>query len=85
MNDQRPRCSESEFGMIQELIEERVRVECTIVEIDEHTWAIHGGIGIDSDVILAEFGNRADAEIAVEQLFASEGRTAGSRRRPVLS
>ena len=84
-NVERSRGFWPQSGVIEELIEERVRVECNILEIDGSTWALHGGIGIDSDVILAEFGNRVDAEIALQQISAGENRTGGAVRGAVRS
>jgi hypothetical protein len=61
-----------------DLCREHVRVDCNLVQIDARTWAIHGTIAVDGEVILAEFSNKRDAETALEQLSAAESRTAGS-------
>jgi hypothetical protein len=42
------------------------------VPIDDHTWAVQGSIAVDGEVILAEFDNPEDAELAVEELAAAE-------------
>jgi hypothetical protein len=60
----------AEGRVVEALIEEHVQVSCDLVPIDEHTWAIHGSIAVDGEVILAEFGDRADAELAVAQIAA---------------
>ena len=52
-------------------------MSCQLVPIDEHTWAIRGSIAVDGEVIVAEFDNPEDAEIAVEELAASEDDTNG--------
>jgi hypothetical protein len=62
----------SEQRVVQTLIDEHVRVSCALVPIDEHTWAIHGLIAVDGEVILAEFDNPDDAELALAQLAASQ-------------
>ncbi len=62
----------SQRRVVQELLDEHVHVSCDLVPIDEHTWAIRGSIAVDGDVILAEFDNHEDAELAVEELAASE-------------
>jgi len=61
----------SEQRIVEELIDEHVRVSCQIVPIDAQTWAIHGLVAVDGEVILAEFDDPEDAELALEQLAAS--------------
>ena len=60
--------------IVRELIDEHVRVSCNVVVIDDHTWAIHGSIAVDGDVILAEFDDPAAAESVLGQHSASEKR-----------
>jgi hypothetical protein len=62
--------------VIDELIAERVRFHYDLVPIDAQTWAIHGSIVVDGEVILAEFASRDDAWTALEQLSRAENRTA---------
>ena len=64
-----------ELRVIEELIDEHVRVDCNLIQIDRQTWAIHGVIAVDGEVILAEFSNRTDAELALERITAAENRT----------
>jgi hypothetical protein len=85
MNGQGAQQANSELGIIQELIDEHLRADCTLVQIDAHTWAIHGTIAVDSNVILAEFSNQEDAQTAIEQLSAAEHRAAGTSRRSCFS
>jgi hypothetical protein len=58
--------------VVQELLDEHLHASCELVPIDDQTWAIHGSIAYEGEVILAEFDNREDAELALEQLAASE-------------
>ena len=46
---------------IEELVDEQATVDGDVLAIDEHTWAIHGSIGVDGEVIMAEFGREEDA------------------------
>jgi hypothetical protein len=61
----------TEQHVVEVLIEEHVQVSCDLLEIDDHTWAIHGSIAVDGDVILAEFPDRADAETAAREIATS--------------
>jgi hypothetical protein len=72
MFDQHHELPPSEQRVVQELVDEHVHVSCQLVPIDEQTWAIQGSIAVDGEVILAEFDNPEDAELALEQLAASE-------------
>ena len=62
----------SEQRVVEALVDEHVHVSCRLVPIDERTWAIQGSIAVDGEVILAEFDNAQDAEVALEELAASE-------------
>ena len=43
-----------------------------MLPIDGNTWAIHGPIAVDGEVIMAEFTDMREAKAAVVQLFAAE-------------
>jgi hypothetical protein len=85
MNDERPQPAKSELEIIEVLIDEHVRFDCNLIQIDAQTWAIHGSIAVDGEVILAEFSNKGDAETALERLSAAEEQTVSSLRRSQLS
>jgi hypothetical protein len=55
---------------IGEILEEQARVAGDVIQIDSHTWAIHGFIAGDGEVLLAEFDRRESAQVAIEQLSA---------------
>jgi hypothetical protein len=70
-----------EFRVIEELIDEHVRVDCNLIQIDDQTWAIHGSIAVDGQVIMAEFSNQSDAELALERIVAAEARSLQRRNQ----
>jgi hypothetical protein len=67
-------------AIIDALFHLQARVADDIVEIDPHTWAIHGFILVDGDVLLAEFDSPESANVALEQLSAAESRIAAQVR-----
>ena len=76
MNDERGEQTDPAQRVIRELIDEHVRFDYDLVRIDDQTWAIHGFIAVDGEVILAEFTTQDDARSALEQLSRAENRSA---------
>jgi hypothetical protein len=74
MNDERGDQTDPAQRVIHELIDEHVRFDYDVVQIDDQTWAIHGFIAVDGEVILAEFTTQDDARSALEQLSQAEKR-----------
>jgi hypothetical protein len=64
---------------IEALIDEHVLVDCHLVPIDAETWAIHGYIAVDGNVIVAEFTDQLEAEAAIVRIEAAEARAAAAR------
>ena len=61
---------------LEELVEEHATIAGDVVEIDTHTWAIHGSIAVDGDVIMAEYDSEEHARIVLDELSDEEhGRT----------
>ena len=61
---------------LEELVEEHASVAGDVVEIDTHTWAIHGSIAVDGDVIMAEFDTQDEAQAILNELAAEHGTAA---------
>jgi hypothetical protein len=59
---------------LEELVEEHASIAGDVVEIDTHTWAIHGQIAIDGDVIMAEYESEEHARFVLDELAADERR-----------
>jgi hypothetical protein len=53
-----------------ELVPERSAIAGDVLKISDDTWAIHGIIPVDGDVILAEFGSYVEARSVLDQLAA---------------
>ena len=65
-----------QFGFLDELLEEHARIAGDIVVIGAHTFAIHGVIPVDGDVLLAEFDTYDQARLALVTLAAGAPRDA---------
>lgn len=57
-----------QLKFIEELIDENARVAGDIIEVGTNTWAIHGSIAVDGEVILAEYGTFEEAKSVLDQL-----------------
>ena len=57
---------------LEELVEEHATIAGDVVEIDTHTWAIHGSIAVDGDVIMAEFDSEEHARTVLGELSDEE-------------
>jgi hypothetical protein len=62
---------------VDELVRHHARIAGDIVEIDARTWAIHGFIPVDGEVILAEFERRDLARAVLDRLPRTEGTNGG--------
>jgi hypothetical protein len=69
----------SDLRTVEALIDEHFPFDCDVIAIDAQTWAIHGSIPVDGDVILAEFERKEDAQVALELLSAAERRNRQER------
>ena len=76
MNDQPGRPNRDQ-PIIQELIDEHAQVSCDIIRIDSNTWAIHGLIAVDGDVLMAEFNSPDEATAAIEEIRTGLAQQAG--------
>jgi len=72
MNDKQGERSLGQPKGIDGILDEHARLAGDIVKIDPHTWAIHGYIPVDGEVLLAEFDRPESARVALERLSAAE-------------
>ena len=63
-----------QLEFLEELVSEHATIAGDVVEIDTHTWAIHGSIAVDGDVIMAEYESEEHARIVLGELATDEGR-----------
>ena len=61
-----------ELVFLEELVEEHATIAGDVIEIDTHTWAIHGSIAVDGDVIMAEFDTEEHARTVLGELSDEE-------------
>jgi len=54
--------------LLEQLVDQRVRVAGDVVEVSLGVWAIHGSIPVDGEVILAEFSMLDEARSVLDQL-----------------
>ena len=59
---------DDDAGKLLELVEEHVQVHQDVIEIDERTWAIHGFIAYDGEVIAATFSSENEAWAGLSRL-----------------
>jgi len=72
MSDMRTEQSESRLDLLWELIGENVTIAGDITEIATNTWAIHGVIPVDGDVIIAEFATYEQAKFTLNRIATSQ-------------
>ena len=78
MNDTQGERSLGQPKVIDGILDEHARLAGDIVKIDPHTWAIHGYIPVDGEVLLAEFDGPENARVALERLSAAESSRAAA-------
>ena len=72
MTDAQHEQDDEKVLLLQQLIEDRATIASDIVEVDPHTWAIHGVIPVGGDVIMAEFETQEQAKEALGMLSSPE-------------
>jgi hypothetical protein len=57
-----------QLALLKELLDDHATVAGDVLQIDAHTWAIHGTIAVDGDVIMAEYDSEERARIVLDEL-----------------
>jgi hypothetical protein len=68
MNDQRGEQPDRQLQFLQELIDEHATIAGDIIEVGTDTWAIHGSIAVDGEVLIAEYDTPDQARMALAKL-----------------
>jgi hypothetical protein len=76
---ERDRQARPSIDLVTELEAMNVEVDYDVMRIGPHTWAIHGHIAYDSEIIAATFHNEQDAWVALSPVRPRRGRS-GPRR-----
>ena len=59
-----------QFESLRELVKDNAAIGGGVLEIAKDTWAIHGVIPVDGDVLMAEFETYDEAIFVLRQLRA---------------
>jgi hypothetical protein len=59
------------LAFLRELVDDNATIAGDVAEIAAHTWAIHGFIPVDGDVIMAEYETYDQARFALDSLSAN--------------
>lgn len=71
MNDLPDQHPERQLEFLRELLVVNASIDGGVLEIRKDTWAIHGVIPVDGDVLMAEFDTYDEAMLVLEQLGRS--------------
>jgi len=63
---------DQQLSFLEGLLAEHATIAGDVIELGEHTWAIHGSIAVDGDEILAEFETESRARMVLGQLPSAE-------------
>jgi hypothetical protein len=64
--------ADPQLTFLQQLVEEHATIAGDVIELETHTWAIHGTIPIDGDVIMAEYDTEQHARTILGSLAGSD-------------
>ena len=75
MDGDRRTTPDPQLTFLEELVEEHATIAGDVIKIDAHTWAIHGSIAVDGEVIMAEYDSEERARFALDELSNAEHRS----------
>jgi hypothetical protein len=71
MNSPRDSDPERQLQFLLELLDENASIDGDVLEISNDTWAIHGEIPVDGEVLMAEFHTYDEARNVLNQVRRS--------------
>ncbi len=69
-----------QLQFLQELVAEHATISGDIIEVGTHSWAIHGSIAVDGEVIMAEYDTPDQARRVLSKLSSADHGTAAPWR-----
>jgi hypothetical protein len=68
MNGTRDRDPDPQLQFLLELLDENASIDGDVLEISEDTWAIHGQIAVEGEILMAEFGTYEQARKVLDRV-----------------
>jgi hypothetical protein len=68
MNSPRDRDPDRQLQFLLELLEENALIDGDVLEISHDTWAIHGLVPVDGEILMAEFDTYDEARNVLDQV-----------------
>jgi hypothetical protein len=82
MNDPPGKDPDRQLQLLRGLLEDNGAVECDVLKIGTDTWAIHGVIPVDGEVLMAEYDSYEAARHALDEVLGEREGQPTSARRP---
>jgi|SoiMethySBSTD1v2_1073268.scaffolds.fasta_scaffold5280332_1 hypothetical protein len=73
MNSPPDRDPDRQLHFLLEFLDENASIDGDVLEISSHTWAIHGEVPVDGEILMAEFETYDEARSMLDQVRRSTG------------
>jgi len=73
MKDPRSKDRDRQIQLLRVLLQDKAMIDCDVIKIGTNTWAIHGDIPLDGEVLMAEFDTYDEARHALDEVFGELG------------
>jgi hypothetical protein len=68
MNSPRDPDLDRQLQFLRALLDDNASIDGDVLQISETTWAIHGDIAVDGEVLMAEFASYEEARFVLDQV-----------------
>jgi hypothetical protein len=68
MNSPRDRDPDRQLQFLLELLDDNASIDGDVLEISKDTWAIHGQIAVEGEILMAEFATYDQARNVLDRL-----------------